>query len=438
MTAENIRKYLQKYSWGDYQPLLPVIDFIDTIVVIPAIAEYENAKLLLQSLAVNDPARLAATLFLFVVNRTMASTEAVSIDNQLLLAYLEQMRSKQIEDPALHIGYIDASTGNLAFPESIGGVGLARKIGMDAALSLFSRPDGRNCLICLDADCTVPDTYLSAIHQTFTANRVMHAAVIQYEHRIGNGLEEFDEAIVCYELFLRHYTVGLLAAASPYAFHSIGSAMLCDPETYIKCEGMNKKKAGEDFYFLEKIAKTEDIYTINTTRVFPSPRPSWRVPFGTGQRVNRFLNSRENEYLVYAPDSFIVLRKFLNLLRNTNESTVDLLRKSRDISEHLFNFLEQQKFASFREKINTLPEKQYTAQVRFWFDGFRTLKLMHYLRDTGYPLEPMFSAIPETMRLVEPDNKAQSWPSIPSFAEQLRLLHDIRAISMKHAAHKVD
>lgn len=438
MTEESIQRYRQKYSWGEYQPVLPQLDTIDTIVVIPAISEYENVKLLLHTLAGNDQPRLAMTLFLFVVNRTLASTEAVATDNQQLLAYLEQMRSKQIENPVLHVGYIDASTGDLAFPESIGGVGLARKIGMDAALSLFSQPGGRNCLICLDADCTVPDNYLSAIHHAFTANRLMHAGVIQYEHRIGNGMEEFDEAIVCYELFLRHYTVGLLAAGSPYAFHSIGSAMLCDPETYIKCEGMNKKKAGEDFYFLEKIAKTEDIYTINATRVFPSPRPSWRVPFGTGQRVNRFLNSRENEYLVYAADSFLVLRKFLNLLRNTNESTVDLLRKSREISEHLFDFLEQQKFSSFREKISTLPEKQYTAQVRFWFDGFRTLKLMHYLRDTGYPLEPMFSAVPETMRLLEPDNKTQARPAIPSFAEQLRLLQDVRAFSMKHAVHKVD
>ena len=31
--------------------------------------------------------------------------------------------------------------------------------------------------------------------------------------------------------------------------------MLCTPDAYVKVEGMNKRKAAEDFYFLEKLAK---------------------------------------------------------------------------------------------------------------------------------------------------------------------------------------
>ena len=63
------------------------------------------------------------------------------------------------------------------------------------------------------------------------------------------------KAIICYEIFLRYYVLGLKFAKSDYAFHTIGSTMLCTPDAYVKVEGMNKRKAAEDFYFLEKLAK---------------------------------------------------------------------------------------------------------------------------------------------------------------------------------------
>ena len=47
-------------------------------------------------------------------------------------------------------------------PHKIGGVGLARKIGMDEALKIFNyNSTSKKILICLDADCTVASNYLN-------------------------------------------------------------------------------------------------------------------------------------------------------------------------------------------------------------------------------------------------------------------------------------
>lgn len=288
----------------------------------------------------------------------------------------------------------------------------------------------------------------------------IQAAVIQYEHLVAETAPEFRDAIVCYELFLRHYTLGLIYAGSLFAFHSIGSAMLCDVETYCKCEGMNKKKAGEDFYFLEKIAKQKNIHTINAARVFPSSRPSWRVPFGTGQRVNRFIDGQQDEYLVYSPESFEVLKQWLVLMKESSFACEVLMEKAGQISTALADFLAAQHFENFWRKAQKLPAKQFSAQTRFWFDGFRTLKLLHFLRDNGYPLQPMFQAIPVLLQNIVSGSTISSarginqksstgegaWqehkfaPSatIPSFDVQCRLLEEVRNVSRNFAPDKID
>ena len=160
----------------------------------------------------------------------------------------------KIYKSGLKIGLIDASSAGKELPQKDAGVGLARKIGMDLALLILDYNSPRKkILICLDADCTVDKIILTEIVNNFNA-RNLSAAVVNYSHRIENCNEEL-KAIICYEIFLRYYELGLKYAKSPYAFPTIGSTIACDYESYIKSEGMNKRKAAEDFYFLEKLAK---------------------------------------------------------------------------------------------------------------------------------------------------------------------------------------
>ena len=74
-------------------------------------------------------------------------------------------------------------------------------------------------------------------------------------------------------------------AGLPYSYHTIGSAFAVTAKAYARQGGMNRRKAGEDFYFINKLIKGENFGEITNTTVFPSPRTSNRVPFGTGKAI---------------------------------------------------------------------------------------------------------------------------------------------------------
>jgi hypothetical protein len=249
-------------------------------------------------------------------------------------------------------------------------------------------------IICLDADCTVSQAYLTNIINGFNKNN-RSVAIVNFEHPV-DGTDEYNAAIICYEIFLRYYMEGLRFSDSDYAFHTIGSTMLCDHNSYIKVGGMNKRKAAEDFYFLEKLSKNYPISKIDSATVYPSKRSSWRVPFGTGQRVTRFLSRTRDEYLLFDPAVFVVLKDWLKVYNSdTIFNPQDILNRAREIHTELYNFLVLNNYAKQWEKIlsNTKSGKQLTHQKKIWFDGFKTLKLIHHLRDTAFPEINMFDAL---------------------------------------------
>ena len=59
-------------------------------------------------------------------------------------------------------------------------------------------------------------------------------------------------------------------------------------------------------------------------------------------------------------------------------------------------------FPSQWDKIlnNCKSEKQLNYQRKNWFDAFNTLKLIHHLRDTAFPMREIFSAIEEMLKLL--------------------------------------
>jgi len=160
---------------------------------------------------------------------------------------------------------------------------------------------------------------------------------------------------------------------------------------------MNKRKAAEDFYFMEKLSKIVEIKEIAETTIYPSPRGSWRVPFGTGQRVNRFLSRVMDEYRLYDPESFVILKEWLRLFDDAGleTSTDEILDAANKISPALYDFLQSSGFEKSWKGIkeNSKKIEQLNRQKKFWFDGFKTLKLIHHLRDNGMPPVFTYSAI---------------------------------------------
>ncbi len=421
---DKISAYLNKRASGNWHIENDYKKYFQYIIVVPAIAESSNLPKLIKSLEKNDKLELHNTLLLIVVNNSVSATEEVKNDNQKTLIYLRKIKSK------LNVSFIDACSAGKEMDDKNGGVGLARKIGMDLALTKFDYLSiNKNIIICTDADCIVDSDYISQISQEFNRNNY-EAAVVNFTHDIS-GRNEETKAIICYEIFLRYYVLGLNFAKSDYAFHTIGSTMLCTPDAYVKVEGMNKRKAAEDFYFLEKLAKIFPIGEIKATAIHPSKRSSWRVPFGTGKSVDRYLSNTRNEYQLYDPKSFIVLKNWLEVFYDYSLTEQNsLIKIAKNIHSSLYDFLNQQDFERFVNKvlITNNNQSEIEKQKHFWFDAFRTLKLIHYLRDATYPNINMFSAIDELLKMMRIENPIKRNSDIPNLKTQKEYLLLLRKI----------
>ena len=194
-------------------------------------------------------------------------------------------------------------------PKKHAGVGYARKLGMDEAVRRLNHPNGIIC--CLDADCTVLDNYLIEIFKHFHSPE-KDTATVYFEHPVsGNEYpQDIYRAIYHYELHLRYYKNALQYTGFPFAVYTVGSSMAVKAGAYCKQGGMNKRKAGEDFYFLQKMCKLSKPIEINTCTVYPSPRTSTRVPFGTGKAIAEIISNDNSNYYTYAFESFFVVKLF--------------------------------------------------------------------------------------------------------------------------------
>ena len=406
---EPVKRYLSKKASDKWKLEWIPKGGIENVVVIPAISEYENIKKVLESLSKNDQGILSETLILFVINNLHSSSEQVKSDNNKSIKFLSNLIINNAMDLNSatsiipNLGYVDASSEDNELDPKSGGVGLARKIGMDLALTAFDySSDKKKILISLDADCIVENTYLSVIKNSFNELN-LNAATIEFSHNADSQPD--TETILGYEIFLRYYVVGLLYAKSQFAYHTIGSAFACDSNAYIKVGGMNTRQAAEDFYFLQKLAKVYRIYRIDSTIVRPSSRQSWRVPFGTGKSLQEFQHGKRKLSL-YDPNGFIVLKEWNELLNSDDAlNTEVLLPKAKEINVELYHYLIQRDFPVKWAKIlkNCNSEKQLNYQRKDWFDAFNTLKLIHHLRDTVFPMQETSLALSKMFNLLDFD-----------------------------------
>ena len=388
--SKTVERYLARKCDFEAWPLLGAeAGAWKSVVVIPALGEYPGILDTLEDVARCPEA--AETLVIVVVNnRAVSDAEAadVAANQQTLRALAAWVQER------LAVAWVNAASPGKEL-SSKEGVGLARKIGMDHALRiLWAQGTPQAPIVCLDGDTRVDDDYLSALHRFFGTSK-RWAGVLPYAHPIVGTTEE-QAAILCYEFFLRYHALNLAWAGSPYGYHAIGSAMACTAEAYAAVSGMNRRQAGEDFYFLQQLAKTGKVELVPGTTVRLSGRASHRVPFGTGKRVQRFLDREQDEYRLYHPESYVLLKAWLETVAaHLDEAGDALLERAGGIDGELATFLEGQGFTNAWDRIQSQSKDEQRLEQAFhgWMDGFRTLKLLHHLRDTALPDAPMFKAI---------------------------------------------
>ena len=427
MMNRTVTRYLERRTAFDDWPLQGTVPATCmSVVVIPVLAEFPGILDTLRDLARCDAQDRAQTLVIVVVNNRdaeHAADEDIAANQQTLTAL------KRWDQSALPVAWIDASSAGheLAARE---GVGLARKIGLDWGLKILA-DQGRLTapLICLDGDSRVDARYLSVLHDFFKPTSTRWACVLPYAHPI-EGTDEERAAILSYELYLRYHALHLSWAGSPYGYHAIGSTMACTAQAYAAVSGMNRRRAGEDFYYLQQLAKTGKVERVTGTVVQPSARPSHRVPFGTGRWVQRYLNGEVGEHRLYHPDSYDVIRRWLGSATTAPERPgQETLTAAHAIHEELGTFLEKQDFVRSWDRIvaQTSSRDALIQQFHRWFDGFRTLKLIHHLRDTCHVEEETFAAIAVLLERLGVDFSMEPGPSLtPDLTQRYRLLDRLR------------
>ncbi|MBN1788978.1 MAG: hypothetical protein JW830_00690 [Bacteroidales bacterium] len=301
---------------------------------------------------------------------------------------------KEHQDPAMRFLPIDS----MKMPVRDAGVGLARKTGMDEALSRFNQignPGG--FILSFDADSRCDDNYFTAIEDTLEENKTVTGFDVYFEHPITG--KEFPEkiyrGIVDYELHMRCVNQFLRYTGFPYAHHTVGSCFGVRADAYAAQGGMNKRKAGEDFYFLHKIIPLGQFMDITGTRVIPSPRASNRAPFGTGAAISKYLALEKEDFLTYSPECFTALRLLFGQIAEFHKKHRDnIVTRINTLPEPLKSYLHDLHAPEAIDEINANSGSVSAFIKRFyrWFDAFRIVKYLNYASQHYYHQVPVREA----------------------------------------------
>ena len=281
-------------------------------------------------------------------------------------------------------------------PQKHTGAGLARKIGMDTAIQHFIEAENPNgIIISLDADTQVHEKYFTEIEKAFSPLNQPGGCILNFSHVFNKevGQDEINAAKL-YEIHLRYYRHALLWSGYPYSHYTIGSCFAVKASVYCKYGGMNRRKAGEDFYFLLKIFPNEHFEFIREVLVYPSPRISKRVPFGTGPVIEKIIT--EQSYKTYHPLCFRNLKRFIDVFNKLDFSTnADTIFSSNDLPEDMVNFLNDNNFRDHFKEIQRNSATIETFRKRFfnWFNGLLVIQYFNYSSMNYYPKTEVLEAV---------------------------------------------
>ncbi len=323
-------------------------------------------------LTINQPDSLAAPCS---ANRRLAQD---LVRNLTVVNTSKDLTLHRVTDTSSYVLTIDRFSPGLSIPKKQG-VGLARKIAADIAVTLIQQNIIKYPWIyTTDCDAFLPDNYFTALDNRDDAA----AAIYPFAHDCGDNA--LGKATKLYEFSLHYYQRGLQWAGSPYAFHTLGSTLAIQANHYCKVRGFPKRSGGEDFYLLNKLAKTGDILQLENPRITLVARLSRRVPFGTGPAVEKIIamDNPEAEFTLYNPECFYQLKKLLDAVKQTagqlSGGLAGIDGTTRKVIEAMGILA-----ALTQARLQSKQPEQFLRHFNTWFDAFRTLKFIHLLRDAG-------------------------------------------------------
>ena len=337
------------------------------IISIPCYDEYDYIFQTLESINNQDQHLLDDVLVTILVNNSDKENNLIVDNNHK--TYNKIITHKYIFDMIV----IDAYSKDRALDYRYAGVGKASKISVDSALQ-FTTP---NSLICfIDADSILDSDYLLQINNSYNYNR-WECATVNFEHLKDDN--ETVEFIQEYESLLKWNSLQIKKSGSPYYYVPLGSTMICTVSAYIAVGGMNKKKAAEDFYFLQELQKYRDIFHIKDILIYPSSRSSKRCYLGTSVRMRKCIDGELSiNDLRYNENAYQILKDWLELaLKSQDKTSQYILNQSKLIHIDLPTFLDKYNFSDSWCGLNVASNKKhFINQFHRWFDAFKTFKLL--------------------------------------------------------------
>jgi hypothetical protein len=352
------------------------------IVVIPVYCEPDLDKALESLWKTQRP--IKDTEVIMVVNSSLHSDDTIKAINLETTQKTQKWISDHV-DPSLRFFIIEAP----GLAEKYAGAGMARKIGMDEAIIRYANiANPHGFILSFDADSTCDPDYFTAIQHAIDADTELQGFDIYFEHPVaGNEYpDEIYRSVTEYELHLRYINQFMRYTGFPFAHHTVGSCFGVRADIYAAQGGMNKKKGGEDFYFLHKVIPLGHFIDICETRVIPSPRESFRVPFGTGPAITKRI-MQGSEMKTYAPQCFTDLKTLFEMIPGCFKSPDRIETVLQSVPEALKEFLTVNNIIESLTEINANTGHLASFINRFyrWYDAFRIVKYLNFASSQFYP-----------------------------------------------------
>ncbi len=362
-------------------------------VVIPVLNEPNVAKTL-KSILKNKFDGFSVEI-IFVINSGENSSNNILEQNERSFVELKKEADKN-KNRNIQIHIINIKN----IPQRLAGAGMARKTGMDEALRRFSvLGSPKSIIVSLDADTIVETNYLQTIFDFYKNNYKICGANINFAHPIqGTEFpEDIYNAIIIYEIYLRYYVEALRFARFPYAFHTIGSAFSVRAENYAKQGGMVVNQSGEDFYFLQKIIPSCNYGEIKGTTVFPSPRTTDRVIFGTGIAVQQIIKNYHFDFPTYRFEIFRILKNFIQQIDLLfEENSFEELKIDDILRKFLLNNNIETRLDEIRANTKTIDN--FKKRFFTWFNALKVLKFLNFAHSNMFSKN---SVIMESQKLIK-------------------------------------
>lgn len=361
------------------------------IVMIPCLNEPEIIRTL-ESLWNCDQPESCCEVIVVVNHSEKSSADVRHFNENTLQKLLSWKKLHDRNNLVLHPIFAPDISAKFA------GAGMARKIGMDEAVRRFdaiNRPEG--VIISTDSDCVFSPNYLKRIETEFTGNKSCFAATLNFRHRIEEVSDpKQNQGIQLYENYLHYYKKAVDYTGFPDSIYTIGSAFAVRAAAYVKQGGMNRRQAGEDFYFLNKLTHLGKVTEIQDAFVYPSARVSDRVPFGTGAAMTKWMDDASDLNLTYNFAAFHDLKILFDRIDSFFCVKSEKLQPTLDsLPETVQQYLRSLNFSAKLAELNQNSSSLVSFRKRFFqfFDAFVILRFLNFAHTNFYPRQNLSEAI---------------------------------------------